>query len=69
MGPAVQCSKHVENIKDKKITKYVIFFPNTMIKLYSTRGFLLPYQKKNSSKANKMKWINGYFIIGNPAAR
>lgn len=69
MAPAVQCSKHVENIKDKKLQSMKCFFFNTMIKLYSTRGFLLPYQKKNSSKANKTEWINGYFIIGNPAAR
>lgn len=46
MAPAVQCSKHVENIKDKT-TKYVNFFPNTMIELYTTRDFLLVYQEKS----------------------
>lgn len=47
MAPAVQCSKHVENIKDKnyKVCDF-IFFSNTMIELYTTRDFLLAYQEK-----------------------
>lgn len=46
MAPAVQCSKHVENIKDKNYKVCEFFFTNTMIELYTTRDFLVVYQEK-----------------------